>query len=116
MLLSGPKPPRVRQEALAATYAVRRREGNTAVLLRVLPGAEVELAASRRRIGPDWTALADALFADALDAPPQRRLVTDYARFLAPARGQDRRIAGIELQSWLDTWRPSILAVLAARR
>ena len=48
MLLSGPKPPRVRQEALAATYAVRRREGNTAVLLRVLPGAEVELAASRR--------------------------------------------------------------------
>ena len=116
MLLSGPKPPRVRQEALAATYAVRRPQGTTAVLVRVAPGAEVELAASHRRIGPDWTALTDALFADALDARPQRRLVTDYARFLAPARGEERRIDGTELQSWLDTWRPSILTVLASRR
>ena len=116
MLLSGPKPPRVRQEALTATYAVRRRDGISAVLLRVDSGAEVELAASSRRLGVDWSALAGALLADALEAPPQRRLVSDYARFLAPARGQERRIAGAELQAWLDTWRPSILAVLTSGR
>jgi len=116
MLLSGPTPPRVRHDALTVTYAVRRPDGNSAVLVRIDPGAEVELAASSRRRGADWAALAAALFADALDAPPQRRLVSDYARFLAPARGQERRIAGSELQTWLDTWRPNILSVLAPGR
>ena len=59
--------------------------------------------------------ISQALLADALDAEPQRRLVSDYARFLVIARNGERVVGGAQLQAWLDTWRPSILGVFAGR-
>ena len=78
-------------------------------------GAEVELARSgpRRRTRQH---LADALLGDALGVRPPRRLVSDYARFLVTSPGGTRTVTGAELQAWLETWRPSVLAVLASGR
>ena len=115
-LLDGPTPPGVRADALASTYVVRRDDGRRTVLVRRRDGEEVELAASGRRGVPPWGRLAQALLADALDRPAPRRLVTDYARFLATPRGQVRAVGGEELRRWLGTWRPSILATLSSRR
>jgi len=113
--LAGPAPPRVREDALTASYAVRRDAGHGAVLVRRSPSPEVQLAASTRRRGVDWNVISQALLADALDAEPQRRLVSDYARFLVIARNGERVVGGAQLQAWLDTWRPSILGVFAGR-
>jgi hypothetical protein len=115
-LLDGPRPPRVRADALASTYVVRRDGSGRAVLVRRRDGEEAELAASGRGGGSSWSRLARALLADALDGPPPRRLVSDYARFLATPRGQARTFGGKELEQWLATWRPSILATLSAHR
>jgi hypothetical protein len=115
-LLDGPTPPRVRADALESTFVVRRDDGGRTTLLRLRGGEEAELAVSRRRGGPSWARLAQALLADALDGPAPRRLVSDYARFLVTPRGQTRAIGGTDLGLWLETWRPSILATLAARR
>ena len=106
-LLEGPAPPRVRPGALGSSYTIRRDEHGEAVLRR----GDVELARSRR-----WPRLAEGLLRDALDARPSRRLVSDYARFIVTAPGTTRTVAGTELQAWLETWRPSILAILASGR
>jgi hypothetical protein len=109
--LEGPAPPRVGPAALAATYVIRRDDRGGTVLGR----AGVELARSSRRSGA-WQLLAGALLGDALDARPPRRLVSDYARFLVTPPGTTRTVAGPELQAWLATWRPSVLAILASGR
>jgi hypothetical protein len=115
--LDGPEPPRVRPEALARTYTVRRDRGNRVVLVRAAPeGEEVELASSARPAGIAWRPIAGALLADALEGRPPRRLVSDYARFIVVPRSGTRAIAGAELQEWLSTWRPSILAILSSGR
>jgi hypothetical protein len=114
-LLAGPTPPGVREDALASAYVVRREPDGHAVLLRRRGGEEAELAVSTRR-GLSWSRLAQALLADALDGPAPRRLASDYARFLAIPRGQERSVTGKELEQWLGTWRPSILATLSSHR
>jgi hypothetical protein len=114
-LLEGPAPPRVRSAALASSYVIRRDDRGRTVLARTAgAGAEVELARSGRR--RTWQHLAEALLGDALGAHPPRRLVSDYARFLVTPQGGTRTVAGAELQAWLETWRPSVLAVLASGR
>jgi hypothetical protein len=115
-LLDGPTPPGVRADALSSTYLVRRDDGTRTVLVRRRDGEEVELAASGRRGGPPWSRLAQALLADALDGPAPRRLVSDYARFLVTPRGRARTVEARELEQWLETWRPSILATLSSSR
>ena len=115
-LLDGPTPPRVRADALSSTYVVRRDDGTRTVLVRRRDGEEVELAASGRRGGPPWSRLAQALLADALDDPAPRRLVSDYARFLVTPRGPGAHRRSDGARAWLETWRPSILAILSSGR
>jgi len=106
----GPAVAPVRGGALACTYVVARAGRHAAVLRREdADGTSVELARSARRLrGPDWRTLAGAILLDATAGTPPPKLASDLARFIVTRVGDEHRLRGDELVSWLESWRPAL--------
>lgn len=80
----------------------RRRDGTLDELTRTPSG----------RRGLNRVTLAQAILRDALESPPPRLLVRDYARFVPLPGAQAVRLPAHELDAWLATWEPAITAIL----
>lgn len=64
---------------------------------------EVLLSLERLRVR-DWTEIARSTLVDALTEPPTVRLARDYGRFLSLEHVDPIRVAGSDLERWLETW------------
>ena len=97
--------PRLRPEAEALRYVVRRSARNRAVVTRSGGGdTEITLLEWARLRSVNWAEIARVILTDALEEPPLRKLTHDYGRFLFTPAGHTRTVNGSEIAEWISSW------------